>query len=697
MDMKKYLNNKYLNIMVAGLALSAGLYSVSSAEEAQKAMEGEITVGGTAMIEDLDDANITPESQRNRSSASSFSAGQAPGAKGAAEYMDIADEDVSPFTKADLNYRAEGVSLDFFGRFETSDDQEYALKGAINRVFLFETDYSEFTHRLDHDYLENLNAHIFVADTANDPRSLPFLVDIPADAAGYARNPGYNALFPDPSPGVVPIKNNNPRSTLGAANVYNTDWNEAARYYANRSEWNNSMKFNIPSLPGLKIGFDHRLEKREGCKQAMTMSKCSGCHIESYSKNLDETTNDYVPKVSFQAGALSVEYSYLHREFDDDSQETMYDALGNPHGYNTLAEDHAGTPNFDALLQFPDYNANTGTNLLFNRMPDSTKDSNNMRMRYDIDDHNVITGGIVYSKIANTSTDGGVPGSFAYQNLGLYGDDLELESTALMAKWNSRLSHALNLTVHGKYQTLSNDDVVIDVNDQATVDRYGFPDDYYNYTRLSGYDLDILSTGFDMVWKAMHGVTVSGGYEFHQEERQNYDAHGVPETTDEHTFKLKGDWRVNSKVKLGLGYKLELIDDPYALEKAMSLEDDNFGLPTVAASYHGSPADVANYGYTYFPNIYDARTDTRSNQPESVNELSFKANLTPMQTLATNFYSKYRYAENSDLGGSDWQQDLFNLGLNVVATPTQKFTVTAGYDYFYDTIDSMYCVAIYDG
>jgi hypothetical protein len=326
-------------------------------------------------------------------------------------------------------------------------------------------------------------------------------------------------------------------------------------------------------------------------------------------------------------------------------------------------------------------------------------------MRYDIDDHNVITGGIVYSKIANTSTDGGVPGSFAYQNLGLYGDDLELESTALMAKWNSRLSHALNLTVHGKYQTLSNDDVVIDVNDQATVDRYGFPDDYYNYTRYSGYDLDILSTGVDLVWKAMHGVTISGGYEFHQEDRQNYDAHDVPETTDEHTFKLKGDWRVNSKVKLGLGYKLELIDDPYALEGAMSLPDGYFGNgnPLDPANYH-SPTSVDgalrgrnDFGITYFPNIYDARTDTRSNQPESVNELSFKANFIPMQTLSTNFYSKYRYAENSDLGGSDWQQDLFNLGLNVVVTPTQKFTVTAGYDYFYDTIDSMYCVAIYDG
>ena len=677
--MKKYLNNKYLNILVAGLALSAGLYSVSSAEDAQKAMEGEITVGGTAMIEDLDDASIIPEAQRVRSSASSFSAGQAPGAKGGAEYMDIADEDVSPFTKADLNYRVEGLSLDFFGRFETTDDQEYSLKGAINRVFLFETDYSEFTHRLDHDYLENLNAHIFISNTSNDPRGLPFTS---ADGAAYTNNAAFNAI-----PTTVSASN---EKTMGAAGVYNTDWNVADRYYANRSEWNNSIKFNIPSLPGLKIGFDHRLEKREGCKQAMTMSKCSGCHIESYSKNIDETTNDYVPKVSFQAGALSMEYSYLHREFDDDSQDMMNE-------YNRLADAHVA--GFKSLLQYPSYTGTTdstlvaGSNTLpFNSMPDSTKDSNNLRLRYDIDAHNVITGGVVYSKIANTSTDGGVAGLFSSQNLGLYGDDLELESTAVMAKWNSRIAKPLNLTVHGKYQTLRNDDVAIDVNDAATLARYtNEPYTSLDYTRLSGYDLDIISTGFDLVWKAMHGVTISGGYEFHQEERQNYFAHEVPETTDEHTFKVKGDWRVNSQLKLGLGYKLELIDDPYALYHAVCPPDDSF------AVYAGPGTAGTDYYRTYEENIYSQRTGTRTNQPESVNELSFKANFTPMQTLAANLYSKYRYAENSDLGGSDWRQDLFNLGLNVVVTPTQKFTVTAGYDYFYDTIDSMYCVAIYDG
>lgn len=668
MDMKKYLNNTYLNIMVAGLTLSAGLYSVSSAADEQKAMEGEITVGGTAMIEDLDDPSIIPETQRDRTNASSFSVGEAPGAKGAAEYMDIADEDISPFTKADLNYRAEGVSLDFFGRFETSDDQEYSLKGAINRVFLFETDYSEFTHRLDHDYMENLNAHIFRLATGSngDPTSLPFSSPITGDT-----NPNGTTITAA-------------QSIMGAAGVYNTDWNEAARYYANRSEWNNSMKFNIPSLPGLKIGFDHRLEKREGCKQAMTMSKCSGCHIESYSKNIDETTNDYVPKVSFQAGALSMEYSYLHREFDDDSQDMMS-------GYNTLAEAHVA--GFSPLLQF---SGNTDASLPFNNMPDSTKDSNNLRMRYDIDEHNVITGGIVYSKIKNTSTDGGVAGLFSSQNQGLYGDELELESTALMAKWNSRLSHTVNLTVHGKYQTLSNDDVFIDVNDTAELAKYNTapyttPYTTLDFNRLSGYDMDIFSTGVDAVWKAMHGVTISGGYEFHQENRDNYLAHHVPETTDEHTFKVKGDWRVNSKVKLGLGYKLELIDDPYALYHAVCPPDGSF------STYAGPGTDGNNYYRTYEENIYSQRTGTRTNQPESVNELSFKGSFMPMPTLTANLYSKYRYAENSDLGGNDWEQDLFNLGLNVVMTPTQKFTITAGYDYFYDTIDAMYCIAIYDG
>ncbi len=677
---------RYLTTMVTGFALSVAICSLAISADEQKALEGELKVGGTWMLEDLDEPSITDEALRDKTSASSFSVGKAPGAKGAAEYMDIADKESSVFTGADLNFRNKNFDFDFSGRYESSRDQDYYLKGAASRIFLFETDYSIFKHRLDHDYMENLNAHIFRAGPSTaanngDPVGLPFA----PGSAGAANNAAFYTAFPDKDPNTAGYQNG--MSTLGAANVYNTDWDVAGRYYANRSEWNNNMKVNIPALPGLKFAFDHRQERRSGCKQAQTMSKCSACHIESYSKSINETTNDYIPKVSFQAEALNVEYSFLHRDFEDSSQEMM-------NGYNSMAEAHV--PGFSPLLQFPAYSNNTlvsGSEVLpFSRTPDSTKDSHNMRLRYDIDAHNTITGGMVYSKTTNTQTDGGVAGLFSNQLVGLYGDDLELESTALMAKWNSRLTKVLNLTVHGKYQTLNNDNVAIDVNDGRTLGKYtNEPYSTLDFTRTSGYDLDILSAGFDLAWRAMHGMTVSGGYEFHQEDRQNYEHHDVPETTQEHTFKLKGDWRVNKKVNLGLGYKLQLTDDPYALYGAICPPDAGF------ATYAGPATAGTDYNRTYEPNIYAARQATRSNQAETAHEFTLKGSFTPMQMLTSNLYGKYRYAENSDLGGSDWTQDLFTAGLNVVATPSQKVTLTAGYNYFYDTYESMYCVAIYDG
>jgi len=149
---------RYLTTMVTGFALSVAICSLAISADEQKALEGELKVGGTWMLEDLDEPSITDEALRDKTSASSFSVGKAPGAKGAAEYMDIADKESSVFTGADLNFRNKNFDFDFSGRYESSRDQDYYLKGAASRIFLFETDYSIFKHRLDHDYMENLNA-----------------------------------------------------------------------------------------------------------------------------------------------------------------------------------------------------------------------------------------------------------------------------------------------------------------------------------------------------------------------------------------------------------------------------------------------------------------------------------------------------------------------------------------------------------
>lgn len=625
------------------------------AKSADKPFEAEINVGGT-LADDLDDKEG--------------------GAKGVSEYNSIYDKSSSVYLGGKLLYRSNSFDFDANGRFQDSDDQEYGANLSLNRVFIFKTDYNEFLHRTDHDYLRNLQAHIFRSDSDG--------------AAGKADPAGLPFACPDPNNSqFCNTITNAAQRTIGAANVYYTDHNPNANYETSYADWTNKFKLNLPSFPQLKVGFDHRYQRREGCAQSKTMSKCSACHIESYSKSVDETTNEYSPYADLQMGPLAVKYTYSYREFEDDS-EKMYNT------YNSLSSAHVAP--FTSNLQF---DGSEGA-LPFSRTPDSIKSTHALKTRLDVTKNNIFTTGIVYSKTDNQSTDG------SYNPLtGKYDTELQMDSVSVMAKWHTKLNKRFGFTIHGKYQDIDNDELFIDVNDNnylpslasgpSKVPRsqyYGLEAGYWDWIRKSGYDSEIYSMGADFAYKATHSLHIKGGYDYHLEHRDNYEYHHVPEDTTKHTFKLSGDWHAKRNVKFGLGYKLLLANDAYAVHNAICPPDSSFG-----GVYAGPGSVTGTQGYdrSYDPNIYSVRTKDRSNQPNLAHELSLKLNWMPTNTFNTNFYAKYRNAENDEIEGGSWGQDLFNAGLNLVLTPSQKMTFTAGYNYFYDTYDSKYCVAIYDG
>ncbi len=619
--------------LLATLVLVMFVWSGALAEE--KTAEGTVRIGGIWTVDDIDSDED--------------------GAKGT-EYDSTSDRNASWDLGGNISLRNGGITLDADARYKVGDDQEYNAELSLMRILTYKTSYNRLYHRLDHDSLENLEAHIY-------------------------SNSG-TGLFLDLDGDGVNDKN---EEVIGSASVYHTDLGAGDDYYVTRSEWENHLVFHIPQFPALTIGFDHRMEKRQGMEQARTMSKCSSCHVVGDSKDIHELTNDYVPKVSLRLGSVSVEYSYLHREFNDKSEEMEMN-------YNALATSNLA---FYNRLQF---SSDEGS-LPYAETPDSQKDTHTVKARWDLNRDNVITAAFVHSKSTNLSADG------SYDPLyGDFGDNLELDSTAVMAKWHNRFSRSLSFTLKGKYQTLDNDSVYVDVNDRVNIYTDGLtlgegynttnPEvdtGYWDFTRLSGYDMDIVTLGFDMVWRLNHRFTLRGEYEFQYEDRENARAHEVPVNTKEHTFKLAGDWRINHSLKMDFGYKLVMVDDPYAYLKATCTPYSSFG------DYGGPPGDLYTWDRSYRPTIYEPRTGVRSNQPSQVHEFTFKASWLPMHMVSTSWHAKYRSAVNDEVSGFDWQQDLFTAGLHVVLTPSEKTAFNVGYNYFYDKYESMYCVAIYDG
>ncbi len=625
-------------ILTAIFALAIAGAGVVCAEKDGKWYSGKLEVGATAIPEKLD----------SRES----------GAKGGPEYNSLFDKRWTSYLGGNIEAMRDGFAFSANALYRDVYEQDYSGMVSLKRVINFKTDYSRFYHRLDHDYMDNLNAHIF-----------------PPASTGW-KNWGS-------SPDLAGISGG---KTIGSANVYHTDLAADKFFGIARAEWKNKVDFNIPLLPGLKLTFNHRFEERKGDKQVMSNSKCLACHIVSDSQNIHETTNDYSPKASLRIGTLAMEFSYMHREFDTRNEDMAI-------VYNGLK----GKELFMNRLQYD----NTTGELPFSRTPDSTKDSFKGKIRWDLNAHNTFTANYIYSQNTNQTVDG------AYDILmGKFGDEIDLHSNIVNAKFHSKVNRAFSFNIFGRYQDLNNDSVDIKKNVRTNppgapggavtlaegyIDHSGWSYFEEEESRPSGYDSNAYLVGTDLTWRITRGLKFKFGYEFQREKRDNYQHHHVPRSTKEHRLSLASDWHVNHSLKFDFDYRFEYVDDPYVLKDAECTPDGSYGV------YSGLPAGLYDVERAYAPAIYDERTAARSNMPEYVHEIMVKSHWYPVQSLSTNFHVKYRYAKNSDVDGRDWKQNMVMAGLGGVYMPVKDLVLSAGYTYMYDSYDSQYCIAIYDG
>ena len=624
--------------MTAIFALAIAGASAVFAEDDGKWYSGELKVGATTALDKLH--------------------GDESGAKGGAEYNSSVGYKWTTYLGGNLELSKNGFDFDADALYRDVDDQEYGGMVSLRRILIYKADYGRFLHRLDHDYMENLEAHIF------PPASTGW--------KNWAKSPDLSGI--------------NGGKTVGSANVYHTDLAPDEMFEVTRSQLQHGVKLNIPQIPNLKFSFNHRFEQRKGERQAMTNSKCLACHIVSRSQKIDETTNDINPKLSLSIGTLAMEFSYMHREFDVDNEDLT-------NIYNGLKKKEL----FQNRLQYD----NTTGALPYSRTPDSTKDTYKGKIRWDINADNTFVANYVYSQSTNRSTRG------AYDILtGNYGQELDLDSNIVNARFHSRLSRALSLNVFGKYQNLDNENVDIRKNvrknpagapggdvtlSEGYINKSGYSYFEEEEVRHSGYNSDTYEVGTDITWRIMRGLRLRAGYEFKREQRNNYRYHNVTHSTKEHIVTLSTDWRASHDLKFDFDYKFEYYNDPYVLKEAECTPDGSYG------AYAGLPAGLYDVTRAYDPAIYSQRVAARSNLPEYVHEFKFKTHWHPMAMLNTNAYVKYRYANNSDVDGRDWTRNFLVAGFSGTITPVKDFVFTAGYTYLYDSYDSQYCIAIYDG
>ncbi len=589
----------------------------------------------------------------------------------AAEYESRVEKDSTWYLSGEGRLEQGNLLLRFHGTYIDGDDQEYGLGLDWARYLGLKSKYHRFFHRLDHDRLENLLAHSF------------------GHSGGGKEN------------------------TNGAsAYVTHTDLSLEEEFGITRSEWKNNIIFRLPSLPGLKVGFDYRYETRKGFDQARTLSKCSGCHVVAMTKQIAEFTNEYVPYLEARLGKWTFRYSFLYRNFgaSSDVPTNLYlnaEGPGNDNGAGTINPSHG----FESRLLY-DYSSGE---LPFARTPDSEKWMHSFKAKWEPVSSQVWSFGLVASQNKNKSSNDAEGG------LGiLYGDageELEQEYSAFTGNWHWRINRRWSLTARAKLYDMDADDVTLNyVNVKGTTtyapitqnDTPLDPNEFFTYNRESAYDEDGFSFNLDLAWRYSRALKFRFGYELEYEDRENAEAHDVTDDTTTHTFKLGATWRAMPGLKLKADYRFVYVDDPKlhlkAADPASALDptpgdftDNNADLEagTYNRSYPPAPAWTESSIYEYL--VYERRTKDLSAEPEYVHDFALKGDwgLTPYAALA--FHGRFKWAENTETDGYDWEQNLISAGINLALTPSQKLAFNLGYEFFYDEYTAMMCSALYHG
>ena len=591
----------------------------------------------------------------------------------AAEFESRVDKNSTWYFSGEGRFSEKDLLARFYGTYIDGEDQNYGLKVDWARFFSLDSLYRRFYHRLDHDTLENLLAHSFA----------------------------YSGGGNEAAPG-------------GTAYVSHVDLSVGENFGITRSEWKNNIIFRIPNLPGVILGFNYRYETRKGYDQARTLSKCSGCHVVGMSRQIAEFTNEYVPYLEVRLGTRTFRYSFLYRNFGS-SSDVPFNLYLNAEGPGNDMGAGVIHPNHPLGNRLP-YDYSQGE-LPFARTPDSQKWMHDVKIKWEPVKSQVLNLGFVVSESENQDSDEGVGGHGP-----LYGDageELDEDYWALNGNWHWRISRAWSLTLRAKYYEIDGDEVTLHCKNSNGVPVYGpitsddtpyDPNAFYSCRRVSPYDRDGFNVSLDLNWRYSRTLKFRFGYRLDYVDRDNADEYHVTDDTTEHTFKLGATWRALPNLRIKADYRFVYVDDPELHKGAAApppaydpdpahpnpdLVDLSRGIYDRSNPKATPPLWTESSMYEYL--VYSRRSKDFSAQPEYVHDIKLKGDwmINRYADLALNV--RYRYEENTETDGYDWEENFFMAGLNLNLTPWEKLGINAGYEFFYDEYTAMMCSSLYHG
>ncbi len=529
------------------------------------------------------------------------------------------------------------------------DEKEWSANLDFGRVFRVDYSYDSFLHRLQHDYLYR-----------DEPR---FPKNIPPNGVNNGLV-AFNPFWRTDAPGET--FDGEPR--LGGAQMVAADDLDVGRdYQIFRSHQQAHVKVQMPFFPYIVPEFRVSEENKRGWRQATFMSgKCTPCHIVGVGRRVNEHTRDVTAGFTAKYGIVTASYFHTWRHFDNEAETPRW------------TFDNVYAPP-EEMTFFPQRLMYDGERGGYAEVPDVRKDTDKVKVRVDLPYHTTVYASYVNSDVENnyTSKD--------------YGFDAYAGRVT-----STLLGNALTVTLKGRYYTIDNDDVYVDIgsmsNDSTVAGPgYGVPSSYFDYTRKSNMSRDVTELGISFRYRLARHYTVRAGYEYTRINRENekwkdYDSYLYDdrflddEDTTIHKVKVSLLGRPFRTLQFRLTYKYEHQKDEFENHNGICLEHRDLPKPG------GIPY------YEIFRNQY--RGKDASNVPQDTHDLTLVTTWTPSGRYSATLNLKYKYQDNDD---SDWEGQVYMAGINFWASPLNNLVFNLGASYEYDTYETRFDLNLFGG
>ena len=577
------------------------------------------------------------------------------------EYVKTSSEDdntVNPALNVGLEFLDSQIAAGLKADLKGENNYDFSLETDINRIFRLKVESQALEHWKDHETLDQMGA------TARE------------DTGGSQPSVTTDKIFADLAELLDPTTSLPVTSVGGAslnydaAKAYEQELNN--EYIVTRKETKAETDLALPALPNIVFHAGLRIETREGMEQAIGLSKCDGCHISATGKSIDEKTQDFTFGATGKFGALTVEYEYLNRLFDENGATPVryYEDASNPSANDQL------------LYEAGDFE--------FNRTPDSEKDSHLLKARYDFSSFTSLSA--AYTK-ADVESDKSVPASDISYSLA--DNTLKTEFESFGGKLATRIGNWRLSARANTYSIDANGNTVELRNDLTTRDDNGYLSFDLNQEWIPAEARDVDEFGLDAVYRLASGTTLRLGYGYENVDRDEAEL-GETETN---TFKVSVKSRLNKRLSGRISYQYQDIDNP--LDNPTGIAQGIGTQDTLDPNlWYLTTSDFVNIdnndGTTvwYWNSVYPNRTLDATNLPDTVNEVKFNSTWAPQANMAATLFARVRLEENDDV---KYKQNTYVPGISFWYAPSDKLNLTMAYTFTKQDTENRACVGWYHG